>query len=339
MKHRVCIVTCDVFLLQFLSLSIYLSNTDLLTGTCYRLFTEDAFETQLRKVAVPEIQRCNLCTVILQLKAAGIDDVTSFDFIDPPSSGAILRSLQQLLVLGALRESDGKLTPLGKEMSGLPLNVSFAKLLIESFRFRCVDMALTLVAMLSVDSVLFYPKDKREAAAAAHKRFAVFDSDHETLVSVYDAYHDAKESSDWCDKHFVNARSMRLATRIRDQLKRMIAKKLEKLRQDDDDDDDSEEDRRRRLRQCLTASCFLCSARVQPSVSKGSRRVYKTMVTSQTVSIHPSSVLFNRAPNCVIYNELVLTARQYMRCLTAIPVEWLAEFAPRSFEATHRRSS
>ena len=60
------------------------------TGTCYRLFTEDAFETELRKVAVPEIQRCNLCTVILQLKAAGIEDVSSFDFIDPPSSGAIL---------------------------------------------------------------------------------------------------------------------------------------------------------------------------------------------------------------------------------------------------------
>ncbi len=276
--------------------------------------------------------------MILQLKAAGIEDVSSFDFIDPPSSGAILRSLQQLLALGALRESDGKLTPLGKEMSGLPLNVSFAKLLIESFRFRCVDMALTLVAMLSVDSVLFYPKDKREAAAAAHQRFAVFDSDHETLVSVYDAYHDAKESSDWCQKHFVNARSMRLATRIRDQLKRMISKKIERENDDDDEDkDDTEEDTRRRLRQCLTASCFLCSARVQPAVSKGNRRVFKTMVTSQIVSIHPSSVLFRRAPNCVIYNELVLTARQYMRCITAIPAEWLVEFAPKSFEATHRR--
>ena len=276
--------------------------------------------------------------MILQLKAAGIEDVSSFDFIDPPSSGAILRSLQQLLALGALRESDGKLTPLGKEMSGLPLNVSFAKLLIESFRFRCVDMALTLVAMLSVDSVLFYPKDKREAAAAAHQRFAVFDSDHETLVSVYDAYHDAKESSDWCQKHFVNARSMRLATRIRDQLKRMISKKIERENDDDDEDkDDTEEDTRRRLRQCLTASCFLCSARVQPAVSKGTRRVFKTMVTSQIVSIHPSSVLFRRAPNCVIYNELVLTARQYMRCITAIPAEWLVEFAPKSFEATHRR--
>lgn len=291
---------------------------------------------------MPEIQRCNLCTVILQLKAAGIEDVSSFDFIDPPSSGAILRSLQQLLALGALRERDGMLTPLGKEMSGLPLNVSFAKLLIESFRFRCVDMALTLVAMLSVDSVLFYPKEKREEASNAHKRFAVHDSDHETLISVYEAYHDAKESKDWCEKHFVNARSMRLATRIRDQLEKMVQKKIEETKRMDkdenvEDNDDTEEERRVRLRKCLTASCFLCSARIQPAVSKGIRRVYRTMVTSQTVSIHPSSVLFRRAPVCIIYNELVLTARQYMRCLTAIPLEWLVEYAPKCFEATHRK--
>ena len=34
--------------------------------------------------AVPEIQRTNLAPVVLSLKAMGINDLLSFDFMDPP---------------------------------------------------------------------------------------------------------------------------------------------------------------------------------------------------------------------------------------------------------------
>ena len=34
--------------------------------------------------AVPEIQRTNLAFVVLSLKAMGINDLLSFDFMDPP---------------------------------------------------------------------------------------------------------------------------------------------------------------------------------------------------------------------------------------------------------------
>lgn len=34
--------------------------------------------------AVPEIQRTNLASTILSLKAMGINDLLSFDFMDPP---------------------------------------------------------------------------------------------------------------------------------------------------------------------------------------------------------------------------------------------------------------
>lgn len=33
---------------------------------------------------VPEIQRTNLASTVLQLKAMGINDLLSFDFMDPP---------------------------------------------------------------------------------------------------------------------------------------------------------------------------------------------------------------------------------------------------------------
>jgi len=317
-------------------------------GTCYRLYTESGFETHLRPVALPEIQRCNLCTVVLQLKATGIDDVAAFDFIEPPRPAALLRALRQLLVLGALREEDGQLTSLGKQMAALPLAPEYAKLLIESRRpqFRCTSAALTLVAMLSVDSVLFFPKENREEAAAAHQRFAVHDSDHETLLNVFAAYNESRGSSDWCRKNFVNGRSLRLAVRIRAQLDEILRSENAKAStvrcQEEEEvvDTTGEETLRIRLRQCLAASCFLGSARIQPKVTHGARRTYKSLTTSQTVSIHPSSVLFRKTPACVIYNELVLTARQYMRCVTSIPPEWLVEFAPHCFDKkTVRRTA
>ena len=53
-------------------------------GKCFRLYPEREFE-KLDGSTKPEIKRCNLSNVILQLKALGIDDIVGFDFIDKPS--------------------------------------------------------------------------------------------------------------------------------------------------------------------------------------------------------------------------------------------------------------
>lgn len=53
-------------------------------GKCFRLYTENEFD-KLKDSTEPEIKRCNLSNVVLQLKALGIDDILGFDFIDKPS--------------------------------------------------------------------------------------------------------------------------------------------------------------------------------------------------------------------------------------------------------------
>lgn len=53
-------------------------------GKCFRLYTESAF-SELKDSTVPEIKRCNLANVVLQLKALGIDDILGFDFMEKPS--------------------------------------------------------------------------------------------------------------------------------------------------------------------------------------------------------------------------------------------------------------
>ncbi|GFR51843.1 hypothetical protein Agub_g14310, partial [Astrephomene gubernaculifera] len=56
-------------------------------GKAYRLYTEADFG-QLEATTPPEITRCNMSSVVLQLKAMGIDDVVNFDFMDPPPKTA-----------------------------------------------------------------------------------------------------------------------------------------------------------------------------------------------------------------------------------------------------------
>ena len=53
-------------------------------GKCYRLYTEQAYKTEMLPTAVPEIQRTNLSMTVLTLKAMGINDLLNFDFMDPP---------------------------------------------------------------------------------------------------------------------------------------------------------------------------------------------------------------------------------------------------------------
>ena len=55
------------------------------------------------------------------------------------------------------------------------------------------------------------------------------------------------------------------------------------------------------------------------------------MVEQTPVFIHPSSALFQRQPDWVLYYELVLTSKEYMREVCAIDPKWLVEFAPRFF--------
>ena len=76
-------------------------------GQCYRLYTEEQFYN-LQNNTTPEIQRCNLASVVLQLMALGIKDVTKFEFVDAPLIQAIQNAVEQLKLLGAVDQENGE---------------------------------------------------------------------------------------------------------------------------------------------------------------------------------------------------------------------------------------
>lgn len=76
----------------------------------------------------------------------------------------------------------------------------------------------------------------------------------------------------------------------------------------------------------------ICSGFFRNAAKKDPQEGYKTLVEGTPVYIHPSSALFNRPPEWLIYHELILTTREYCHTVTAIEPKWLVEVAPQFFK-------
>lgn len=81
-----------------------------------------------------------------------------------------------------------------------------------------------------------------------------------------------------------------------------------------------------KVRRAIASGFFRHAAKKDPQEG------YKTLVEGTPVYIHPSSALFNRNPEWIIYHELILTTREYCHNVTAIEPKWLVEVAPQFFK-------
>jgi pre-mRNA-splicing factor ATP-dependent RNA helicase DHX38/PRP16 len=156
-------------------------------GSAWRMYTENAFRTEMFLASIPEIQRTNLSNVLLQLKSLGVKNLLEFDFMDPPPQDTMMTSLYDLWALGAL-DNTGELTDLGTKMSSFPMEPSLSKLIIESEEYGCSEEMLTIVSMLSVPQVFYRPPERQDESDAAREKFSVPDSDHLTLLNVYNQW-------------------------------------------------------------------------------------------------------------------------------------------------------
>jgi ATP-dependent RNA helicase DHX8/PRP22 len=292
-------------------------------GKCFRLYTENAFQSEMLPTTVPEIQRQNLSNTILMLKAMGINDLLGFDFMDPPPTNTMLTALEELYALSAL-DDEGLLTRLGRRMADMPMDPGLAKALIASVDLGCADEMLSIVAMISaVQSVFHRPKDKQQQADQKRARFNDPAGDHLTLLNVYNGWKGSGKSDAWCFENFIQPRNMRRAEDVRKQLVQILERhKLRILSCGRDTI---------RVRQALCSGFFRNSARKDPQEG------YKTLVEGTPVYMHPASALFGKAAEHVVYHSLVETTREYMHNVTAIEPKWLVEAAPTFFRVAGQK--
>ncbi|KAF9595698.1 hypothetical protein IFM89_003440 [Coptis chinensis] len=287
-------------------------------GTCYRLYTDSAYQNEMLPNPVPEIQRTNLGNVVLLLKSLKIENLLDFDFMDPPPQDNILNSMYQLWVLGALNNVGG-LTDLGWKMVEFPLDPPLAKMLLMGEQLGCVNEVLTIVSMLSVPSVFFRPKDRAEESDAAREKFFIPESDHLTLLNVYQQWKANNYRGDWCNDHFLHVKGLRKAREVRSQLLDILNTLKIPLTSCDPDWDI--------VRKAICSAYFHNSARL-----KGVGE-YVNCRNGMKCHLHPSSALYGLGytPDYVVYHELIMTTKEYMQCATAVEPQWLAELGPMFF--------
>ena len=296
-------------------------------GKCFRLYTERGFNS-LQPSTYPEILRSNLASVVLTMKKLGIDDLVHFDFISPPAPETLMRALELLNYIGAL-DDEAELTPLGQQLAEYPLDPQLALTLVAAGKYGVAAEALSLVAMMSVPQCYLRPKDQAHEADAAKAQFIHPDGDHMTLLTTYQAYAQMKQSfgdegqvAKWCRENFLNPRTMRSADSVRSQLERINYRLGIPTVSTMDPKDPGYS---AAVRKALLNGYFLQVAHVVPN-----KNIYTPVNGKSQVGLHPSTVIMNK-PEWVVYNEYVVTSRNYIRTVTSIRPEWLLEIAPHYF--------
>ena len=287
-------------------------------GSCWRLYTRAAFEAMAPR-AVPEVLRCDVTDALLALKARGVDDVLAFPLLDRPPRQALEKALVLLLRLGALGE-DGRVTDVGRRMAGMPLSPSLARCLIESEKMGVVGEVVDVIAALSVENVfvMVATEDEREEVGEKRRELLRREGDHLTLLAAVRAY--AAEKTDrkaWSERYGVRHRAMQNVMNVCKQLRATMGV----TEQTDEalDSGNNIEAKNETILQCLLKGFAMNTARLVPDGS------YKTFVGNQTVAIHPSSVLFGKKVEAIVFSEYVYTNKSYARNVSAVRLRWIEE--------------
>lgn len=301
-------------------------------GKCFRLYKEETY-TSLPNANVPEIQRSNLAPFILQLGALGITNFLRFDFLTPPPAELMSRGLELLYSLGALDDYCKLTRPLGMRMAELAVEPMMAKTLLSATLFGCVSEILSIASMVSLGgSVWAQNDDGQKELESSRRKFATEEGDHLTLLNAYQAFvSTGRKEGSFCHDNNLNFKAMTRAVSIRAQLKRYLERfginTEESLAVKHSPDEDPAR-KAEQIRRCLTTGYFSQAARMVPDGT------FRTIDDGGTVlHAHPSSIMFNRKADWVIFTEVMETAsKTFIRDICKIEKGWLLEYAPNFYQ-------
>lgn len=318
-------------------------------GKCYRLYTSAAFSS-LPRTTSPEIQRTNLAPTILQLKALGVDNVAQFPYLTPPPAKLMARGLETLYSLGALDEYAKLTKPLGTQMAELAVPPMMAKALLASTtsEYNCVNEILTIAAMSSLQSaghgggIWFDHEGQGKAMELSRRKFAAEEGDHLTYLNVFQAFvGKGKRDQRWCHQHHLNHKALGRAVSIRAQLRRY----LERFGYSIPDLDTSSSQQHDttiaditiRVLKCLTSGYFMNVARMI-AMDGTFRPLAASKQNSITMHAHPTSLMFNRKADYVLFHELLeMGEKVYIKDISKIDKSWITELGGTYYQVKERK--
>jgi ATP-dependent helicase HrpB len=136
-------------------------------GICIRLWSQEEHGHRAQQ-ELPEIKRLDLAEVALTLKAAGIEDLRRFRWLEPPDDRALSHAEELLLDLGALKHSNPQvlttqITEVGRKMLAFPLHPRYARMLLAAQTYGCVHQACLVAALTQGRDLLLRNVDRDTA--------------------------------------------------------------------------------------------------------------------------------------------------------------------------------
>jgi ATP-dependent helicase HrpB len=114
-------------------------------GKCIRLWSRSEHDERAPH-ELSEIRRLDLAEVVLTLKAAGVDDLRKFRWLEKPDEISLTHAEELLTDLGAVG-NDGKITATGRKMLAFPLHPRYARMLLAAQEYGCVHQACLVAAL------------------------------------------------------------------------------------------------------------------------------------------------------------------------------------------------
>ncbi|KAF1848329.1 P-loop containing nucleoside triphosphate hydrolase protein [Cucurbitaria berberidis CBS 394.84] len=183
-------------------------------GLCFHLFTRYRHDNIMAEQQTPEMLRLSLQDLVMRTKICKLGDIeaTLAQALDPPSSRNIRRAIDALIEVDALTPGED-LTPLGRQIAKLPLDAHLGKLVLLASTFACLDVAITIAAILSSKSPFVTPFGAKQRADIARLAFKKGDSD---LLTTYNAYKTwrgicttpGRSEMQFCHKNFLSPQNL-----------------------------------------------------------------------------------------------------------------------------------
>jgi ATP-dependent helicase HrpB len=127
-------------------------------GVCMRLWScEEHGHRPVQEL--PDVKRLDLSEVVLTLKAAGVQDLRKFRWLESPDEQSLAHAEELLTDLGAL-DKHGAMTLIGRKMLAFPLHPRYARMLLAAQEYGCVYQAALIAALTQGRDLLLRNVDR-----------------------------------------------------------------------------------------------------------------------------------------------------------------------------------
>ncbi|KKD62509.1 ATP-dependent helicase HrpA [Grimontia sp. AD028] len=304
-------------------------------GICIRLYSEEDFLSR-PEFTDPEILRTNLASVILQMTAIGLGDISAFPFVQPPDSRNISDGVRLLEELGALKEGKKgddhkRLTETGRNLARLPIDPRLARMVLESARLGSLHEVMVIASALSIQDPRERPSDKQQQSDEKHRRFNDKESDFLAYVNLWEHIKEQQKALSGnqfrkqCKKDYLNYLRVREWQDVHYQIRQVVNELGFKINQEPSD------------YQSIHMS-LLAGLLSHIGLKDQEKNEYQGARNAR-FNIFPGSGIFKKQPKWVMVAELVETSKLWGRVAAKIQPEWVEPLAKhlikRSYSEPH----